>query len=73
MLKDLADRNVDQRLFSSILDFMTESFNISLEKPNLVRVIHSLLKDSIKQDTPYYKLLSDHLVGKLIQSELGKL
>lgn len=47
MLKDLAERNLDSNLYTTLLDFMNESINLSIEKPNLVRVIHSVLKDSV--------------------------
>ena len=43
-LKDLSERQVDYRIFSSLVDFMIESFNLAPEKPNIIKVISALLK-----------------------------
>jgi hypothetical protein len=63
MLKDLTDRSIDERIYTSIIDFMSESAHLSLDKPNVIRIINGLLKGAMSRDTTYF---NDGLVSGFI-------
>jgi len=44
MLRDLAERGLDKGLYGSLTAYLGESLALAPENPNVVRVIHSLLK-----------------------------
>lgn len=44
MFKDLSERQIDHRIFNSLIDYMMESILLAPEKPNVIRVISALLK-----------------------------
>jgi hypothetical protein len=69
-LKDLADRNVDQKIFSSLSDYILESILVAPEKPNIVRVFSSLFKGGISQDSWYFR---DSILSGIVFTHLKHL
>lgn len=55
LLRDLSERQIDQRIYTALIDYMMESVLLAPEKPNLIRIISALLKGSNNRDTPYFK------------------
>jgi hypothetical protein len=39
MMGDLAERNIDERIFESLVNYINESIELSLDKYNVVRVV----------------------------------
>ena len=72
MLKDLSDRALEPILFDALLDFAQESLAVAIEKPNIIRVMHSVLK-GIPRDSQYFKTkIIPGLVMRYMDALLGK-
>ena len=71
MLRDLAERGLDKGLYGSLVTYAGESFALTPENPNVVRVIHSVLKgfQGLYQ-TPYFK---EEILGNLVLKYLDSL
>lgn len=64
MLRDLAERGLDKGLYGALVAFAGESLGLTPENPNVVRVIHSLLKgfQGLYQ-SPYF---TEEVLGNLV-------
>lgn len=44
MFKDLAERQVDERIYESLISYIWESVNLGLDKVNTIRLLSPFLK-----------------------------
>ena len=69
MIRDLADRSLDKRIFTSLIDFMNESIYMQPEKPNIIRVFHTILKTFVNKDSVYFKdIVNNGLIMKYVET-----
>lgn len=50
MMKDLAERNVDKRIYDTICDFINESIHLTIDKPNTLKPLEQMFRITIESE-----------------------